>query len=162
MAAVGIQVRPESCSDGPERCPRSVGLVGSGVWVWGQVMGCRWRHDPHVVNTARARAIQNGFLNTQKRRKRSFHAVTSLSRVHCVGAQRLGLWEGGSACSWWPFVALQAAGRCGYPRDMAVEWPLMEEFLKVENATSEFLATCLLLVATALGQVRRCRPDAHL
>jgi hypothetical protein len=35
-------------------------------------------------------------------------------------------------------------------------------FLKVENATSAFLATCLLLLATALGQLWRCRAFAHL
>jgi hypothetical protein len=36
------------------------------------------------------------------------------------------------------------------------------DFLKVENATSAFLATCLLLVATALGQLWRCRAFPHL
>jgi hypothetical protein len=36
------------------------------------------------------------------------------------------------------------------------------DFLKVENATSAFLATCLLLLATALGQVWRCRAFPHL
>jgi hypothetical protein len=36
------------------------------------------------------------------------------------------------------------------------------DFLKVENATSAFLATCLLLLATALGQLWRCRAFAHL
>jgi hypothetical protein len=34
---------------------------------------------------------------------------------------------------------------------MAVEWPGRGIFLEVENATSAFLATCLLLLATALG-----------
>ena len=78
-------------------------------------MGCRWRHDPHVVNTARARAMQNGFLNTQKRRKRSFHAVVSISRVHCVGAQGLGSREGGLVCSCLWHSKLQVA--LWLPRD---------------------------------------------
>jgi len=111
-----------------------------------------------VVNTAHARAMQNGFLNTQKRRKRPFHAVTSILRVHCVGAQGLGSREGGGSVLLVAVCGTPSCRSLWLPRDMAVK----EEFLKVENATSAFPATCLLLIATALGQVWRCRADAHL
>jgi hypothetical protein len=125
-------------------------------------MGCRWMHDPHVVITARARAMQNGFLNTQKTAK------TSIPR-HCVPAACPRRWyigarlAGGRARSLMVAVCDTPSCRSLWlPRDMAVEWPGRGIFLKVENATSAFLATCLLLLATALGQLWRCRAFARL
>jgi hypothetical protein len=85
---LSAQNSPRKLPQQTRKVSESGGLVGGGVWAsgdrpWGVAGGTTAMC--HVVNTTRARSMQNDFLNTQKRRKRTFHAVVSLSRVPCVG-----------------------------------------------------------------------------
>jgi hypothetical protein len=60
-AMLSAQNSPRKLPQRTRKVSESVGLVGGGVLAGGGVMGWRWMHDPHVVITARARAMQNGF-----------------------------------------------------------------------------------------------------